>query len=856
MDKVDLVSAVAKLFRISGYKVETRTRINQKIIAIHAEETQGLVRKSILIDCADYDHAVEIHKLQNDLQVLRSAKESMKDNTIIMHVSRNGYSQDASQYALKNGIEVFSLETLENRLINFASYVEAIESDRMREIILREYQPNKIHFEGGTKRSLNSYKFLNRWLQSDQRWLTLLGDYGVGKSWTLKRFLFLLIEEYKKDPNKNVLPFFIPLQNFTKAFDFENLILRSFQLYQLSGVHLSAFTYLMGKGKIIFLLDSFDEMAQHLTRDIIRGNLLEILNAISSHSRAIMTSRPNYFEGRAERLLLIEEDGQPKWHSLDEKRISHENMISRTISHMLAETQFARINDLTISQRKQLFKIVLGADSPAYKSLSNLFNRFQELENLSQRAVIARLLTTVAETLASANRVTTIEGYPLLPEQLEHLNQAKIFEIVIHNLLFRDDNIGSLTAANRLRFLREFAIYLQRRGQEPFADPKEIRGLVRELFINELRRTDAPEQLLESYYRTCRRHSGLTTEGQFLDSSGSIDFPVDELDLESRVGFSHNSLREFLVSDAFIDFIKNDTHYPRLSSVIVTELVGDFVVLRSEYDDDLINELAESYSRADESKMREIIFKIIFRFIQRDPEKYVSLLGKDSIISNIDLSGLDLSGLPLRNSQIINCILLEVDMRKSDLRNSTFKGAVLEKVMFDEALLKDADFTDAEVISIYVFDEFQTQTSSVLMGRSARQWLYSNEALVYPTNDLNPLLGKPWYEAAREVTRTLEQKIAGSHQDTSLAKGTKLNRRKFATDFVDFLTREGILERRLRSKRGSGWVVVVNSEYRDMLVNFSQKGIISPQLEPFFQKHLPQDERIDLSNNKFSQESS
>jgi hypothetical protein len=101
--------------------------------------------------------------------------------------------------------------------------------------------------------------------------------------------------------------------------------------------------------------------------------------------------------------------------------------------------------------------------------------------------------------------------------------------------------------------------------------------LVERLFQDYLKRTDTPQQLLENYYRACRRHSGLTTEGQFLDTSGNIDAPVDEADTESRVGFSHNSLREYLAADALADHLVRGTDYPDLSEMSITDLIGDFL---------------------------------------------------------------------------------------------------------------------------------------------------------------------------------------------------------------------------------------------------------------------------------------
>ena len=840
MDKTELVNKVSQLFRIGGYKVDTSVIINHREIDVRAEELQGLVRKIILIECADYKGPVGVKKIQEDLAKLKAAKEVLKDNAVIMHVSKNGYSPDAFGYASEMGVETFSLEDLKTHLINFDAYIQAVENDKLRSIIMKEYQPNKIYFERYQKTAKGAIVFLKDWLKSDIQWLTLLGDYGVGKSWTLKRLLYELIEEYRNNPNSIPLPFFIPLQQFTKSFDFQNLILRSFQIYGLGGIYYSAFEYLMNEGKIVFLLDSFDEMAQHLNRETIRENLKELLLGLSQNSKAVMASRPNYFEGRAERLLVVEKDGAIEWHPLDEAEYQRMNTLSRSIRGGLEKSRFARIQDLSIEQRKSLFQIVLGNNSPAYKKLTELLNRFQNLGNMSQRAVIARLLTTVAETLASEKDAISFEGIPLLPDNLENINEAKIFEIVVHNLLSRDMSIGSLSATKRQLFLRCFAIFLQRPGREFFATPDEIRNLVHNLFLSDFKKSDSPEQLLENYYRTCRRHSGLTTEGQFRDTSGMIDMPVDELDTESRVGFSHNSLREYLVAETITDFIEKENFYSYLNEVIISDLVGDFLFSISELKDGFLEKLGETYKKEQEFKLKEFFFKIIYFFIRKDKDKdkYIGLLGKPPLINSSDISYLDLSGLPLKNIIIRDCIALGTDFRKSDLRGGLFEKTILDEVMFDGALLDDSDFTKSEIISLYVYDEYDTDTTALLKGKQARQWLFSHGSKVMPFDDLNPLMGKPWYEAAREVTRTVERRIAGSHQDVSLPKGTKHEHREFASQFVDYLVTVGILKKVKKSKTGPGYVLKVDPEQRDLIHEFSKNGVISKKLKPFFDKFL------------------
>ena len=189
----------------------------------------------------------------------------------------------------------------------------------------------------------------------------------------------------------------------------------------------------------------------------------------------------------------------------------------------------------------------------------------------------------------------------------------------------------------------------------------------------------------------------------------------------------------------------------------------------------------------------------------------------------------------MKNAVFAGSILPDTDLRKTDLRDALFDGAILNGTMLDGARLEGADFSGAEIESLFVFDEFESRTRALLQGRHGRQWLYSQGAQVQHPEELNQLLGKPWYEAAREVTRTLQQRIAGSHQDSSLAKGTNLKYRPFAKEFVKHLRTCGVLE---PIKRGrSGTVIRVVAEHRDAVKRFNEEGAIDPLFQSFFEKY-------------------
>lgn len=721
--------------------------------------------------------------------------------------------------------------------MNFDGYVENVEADPLKPVIMNEYQATQLHTDGNSRDRRSAPRYLKDWLAGDKSWLTVLGDYGVGKSWMLKKFLYDLIEEYKSDPLQYPLPLFVPLQQFNKTFDFETLITTTLQNAGVTTVNYKAFEYLASIGKVVFLLDSFDEMAQNIRPNVIRENLAALLIGVANGSKAVLTSRPTYFESRAERLVVVEKDGSLVWEPLDRAENERRTQIAELIGKRLSTTSYARLTDLSRPQRLALFKRVLAGKPDALRELEELHKRFESLEGVSQRAVIARLLTTVAETLADSSVNKTADGYQLLSEDVKQLNEAKVFEIVVTNLLYRDLNFGGLSAGDRHGFLRSFAVRLQQPGRSVFAVPEEVKELVKAVFSNVLAKSDTPSADLENYYRTCRRHSGLTTERQFADTSGAIDSPVDERDLDSPVGYSHNSLREFLVADAIADHLLCGSSYDGLHSAQITETVSSFFAGLADYNEHLSSRLRELFLSTTQGSLRQWLFKLLYGFVRKN-RGLISLMGIPAALQDLDLAGADLSGLELSGSNFTGSLLLETDFRKSDLNSASFSGAVLERAQFDGANLRTADFRDAEVISIYVHDKFQRGTTAVLDGKDALQWMYSSGAVVSNDELLNPYLGRMWYDAAREVAASLSSRLAGTHRKRGLIRGTRMAQRAFAIQFTDYLLKRNIIAVVRKNRSGGDVVVQVQPGHRSTVSEFAESGTISADLQPFFAAFL------------------
>ena len=128
--------------------------------------------------------------------------------------------------------------------------------------------------------------------------LVLLGDYGAGKTTLLRRAMSILAEQKltRQDDPSCRIPLFIPLREYNKVPDMTALIKMFLQDHvEMPDVSLRAFRKLNEDGRLILLLDAFDEMLSRVTKADRRRCFREIAQFVSGRSKVVLTGRPGYF---------------------------------------------------------------------------------------------------------------------------------------------------------------------------------------------------------------------------------------------------------------------------------------------------------------------------------------------------------------------------------------------------------------------------------------------------------------------------------------------------------------------------------------------------------------------------------
>ncbi|MEO6230404.1 MAG: NACHT domain-containing protein [Ferruginibacter sp.] len=170
--------------------------------------------------------------------------------------------------------------------------------------------------------TLKSY--IDQWLnQGNLKHLVVLGDYGMGKSTFMKYYASSLASQIVNDKNIVRYPIFISMTNNSPRHGGIDNAVGKFISDNL-GVNKELFSELINRGKIVFLLDGFDEMGYVGTHDQRIKQLNAIWQLATKNNKLIISGRSSYFPTDKElidsfNIIEIEEKLTPVNHPYFER---------------------------------------------------------------------------------------------------------------------------------------------------------------------------------------------------------------------------------------------------------------------------------------------------------------------------------------------------------------------------------------------------------------------------------------------------------------------------------------------------------------------------------------------------------
>lgn len=405
---------VAALYKRLGYVVTHNVSVDgQQIDLICQNSIPGIGWTCLCIDCK-HTHLEENKSVSKDdvdrfIYTFNSRSESNRWTAGIM-VSNRPFSQYAKAAAAKHpNIHLKTIDDLQEEMLQVRAYLYRC---------VQNYEDSGRFFDFippyGTATSSSEAQFLEHlvknWLGKEAaQQLCLFGDFGTGKTTFLEYLHFTLAKKYLEDSSVRI-PLLIPLRKYYEAADHQEIIMQFFAQECCVSLQYSLFHEFLTTGRILLLLDGFDEMGAKSDPTIRKSNYLKLATLAEGASKILISCRPAYFlsldETHSVFTFVNKQMGfapPVKGGDLAEylyKKVQDEDLKSafaRTRT-ALTGTEYAYIN---LFDKKQIRKYLgkhdsrIVEDSKGHLNAKILFRRIREiydLEDLAQRPILLKLI--------------------------------------------------------------------------------------------------------------------------------------------------------------------------------------------------------------------------------------------------------------------------------------------------------------------------------------------------------------------------------------------------------------------------------------------------------------------------------
>jgi uncharacterized protein YjbI with pentapeptide repeats len=633
------------------YEVSEPQNREDRIVDMVATLEQGTLKQRVLVRCIDGEI------MPGDVDELDKVLDRKTPQGWIItdqRVSDSARARAAEDIAF----QVFNLSEFLKQMV-WKPYFDAlkalVEKDHIPELYVdlacykqgmdeEGVETNNDHHD-----SLDNY--IDLWLKERGKvHISLLGEFGTGKTWFCRHYAYRQLERYLKDPANERLPLLITLRSFAKAMSSQQLIndalLEQYRLPFVGSAY-EVFLEMNRRGKLLLILDGFDEMARQVDYQTVVDNFWELAKLVEEGSKIILTSRTEYFRlaKESEKILAGEEYGRRKI--------------------VLTPPKF-EVLYLEKFNEEQIRKVIIGR--LGMENGSQIADRILKTSNLAE---MARKPLLIELLIAALDEV----GDRVLE------NPAQVYLYATNKLLLRniDTQRTFTTTADKLFFLCELGWEMINSGN--------LR----------IHYTSIPERI--------RTFFGERISDQHELDTWDFDLRNQTLLHRNSAGyyeFAHKSLSEYFVAFKFAaemgclgeiyknTYCENDGNPCKIpiEPKTILELAKTFGSIS------LSNERVSAIKFLLSSMINnvETLWDIVMNTRKKtfDEVKYVG----GNAISLIDMIGGSLKEKNLTNTVLVGANLFNSNFCRTNLQGATLIDVELTKCCFDDAKLSNAILND------------------------------------------------------------------------------------------------------------------------------------------------------------------
>ncbi|MEO1211625.1 MAG: pentapeptide repeat-containing protein, partial [Cyanobacteria bacterium J06638_20] len=462
----------------------------------------------IVVRCVDGEAQV------NDLEsLLESVEDQDADEGWLCYGSRMSKAAKTKLEERKyRDLYCYTLDELIDQKADFSNYLTWLEQTVKARGIDTDYVQlacKKDDVDLATQRKIGTSRYaveeggiagyVDEWLEDDSKeHLSVLGEFGTGKTWFTLHYAWVALQKYQEAKAKNRprprLPLVIPLRDYARALDVENVIAGFFFSQHNIDLTGKIFDELNRLGKLLLIFDGFDEMATRVDKQAMINNFWQLARVVRSGAKAILTCRTEHFpDARQGRKLLSAQlqastqnlTGEPPQFEVLELEKFNRDQIRTMLLNKTSEATAEKVLDseklIELAERPVMVDLILDA-LPKIETLDNLSSL--DMSRVYLYAVTRRLerdwqeqrtFTSLADKLyflceVSWEMLKTEQmslHFRSFPERLERLFGDKVkeqneldhwhYDMMGQAMLVRDDE-GNYRPAHR-SLLEFFAAY-------------------------------------------------------------------------------------------------------------------------------------------------------------------------------------------------------------------------------------------------------------------------------------------------------------------------------------------------------------------------------------------------------------
>jgi len=347
-------------------------------------------------------------------------------------LARDRIPEETAGAARARDLQAYGREEFIDHLANFRPYLAKLRAEYEASEIERYFVPLKMREERPGEPppdAVDLDAFIDAWLAAPERnHLSLLGDFGTGKTWFCRRLA------WRMAAGAGRIPISIALRDYSRAYDIEQVLTDA--LANRFGVDLAGgyktIRRLSDEGRLLLIFDGFDEMERRASdyRTALE-NFWEIAKLIAPRAKILLTCRTAFFRHHTEESEVLERRPEGA------KVVKGEDVID------LAGRQEFEVAHLSEFDGEQMAEALRKLVPEGWEAVLERIRALPNIEDLAHRPV---LLGMIAETLPGIVRS-------------EDLNLATLYEVYTGKLL--EQRVETIPAADRRYFVQELAWEMQ-----------------------------------------------------------------------------------------------------------------------------------------------------------------------------------------------------------------------------------------------------------------------------------------------------------------------------------------------------------------------------------------------------------